>query len=288
MALNENVKPIWLASYPKSGNTWTRLFFTALLKETVNINDIQTDGIISARNIIDSQLGIDSSDITEKDFLKYRTRIYHSWCESHVQKEYLLMKVHDACVREGYVLFPPEITRGTVYILRNPFDMVASTANHHNVSNEKAVQMICSNLHALASPGNKLNIQVSQYLGTWSYHLQSWENVHRDNMLLIRYEDMKSQPLETFSKLVNYIGLDYTSDQISKAIDEVSFSKIQQQENEKAFKEAPKNTKQFFRSGKVGGWRDEITEDQIKLIIDSNYQSLLKHGYISKEGEVLV
>jgi hypothetical protein len=88
--------------------------------------------------------------------------------------------------------------------------------------------------------------------------------------------------------LVNYIGLDYTSDQISKAIDEVSFSKIQQQENEKAFKEAPKNTKQFFRSGKVGGWRDEITEDQIKLIIDSNYQSLLKHGYISKEGEVLV
>jgi len=288
MALNENVKPIWLASYPKSGNTWTRLFFTALLKETVNINEIQTDGIISARNIIDSQLGIDSSDLTEKDFLKYRARMYHSWCESQVQKEYLLMKVHDACVREGYVLFPPEITRGTVYILRNPFDMVASSANHHNVSNEKAVRMICSNSHTLAGTGKKLNTQVSQYLGTWSYHLQSWENVHRDNMLVIRYEDMKSQPMETFSKLVNYVGLDYTSDQILRAIDEVSFSKIQQQEKEKAFKEAPKNTKQFFRSGKVGGWRDEITEDQIKLIIDTNYQSLLKHGYISKEGDVLV
>lgn len=288
MALNEKVKPIWLASYPKSGNTWTRLFFTALLKEKVNINEIQTDGIISARNIIDSQLGIDSSDVTEKDFLKYRSKIYHSWCQNQVQKEYLLMKVHDACVRDGYVLFPSEITRGTVYILRNPFDMVASTANHHNVPIEKAVQMICSHSHTLAKVGRKLNIQVSQYLGTWSYHLQSWENVHRNNILVIKYEDMIANPQETFSKLVNYVGLNYSQDQISKAIEEVSFSKIQQQENEKPFREAPKKTKQFFRSGKVGGWRNEITNEQAKLIIDTNYQSLLKYGYISVDGDVLV
>lgn len=287
--LNKTVKPIWLASYPKSGNTWTRLFFTALLQENeLNINEMKTDGIISSRLVIDSTLGMNSAEIPERDLLKYKSSLFHKWAENHVNKEYLLVKVHDSCVVESHVLFPPAITRGLIYILRNPFDMVASTANHHNVSIDKAVKMICSNKHALASKPTRLTNQLGQHLGTWSQHVESWTNVHRNNMLLIKYEDMLHDGLATFTKVVDYVGLDYSQEQIAAAIEEVSFNKIQQQEQKSKFKETPSVAERFFRNGKSGGWRNEITEEHVNRIIDCNYEVLLKYGYIDKEGAILV
>jgi len=287
--LNKLVKPIWLASYPKSGNTWTRLFFTALLQEKeVDINNIATDSIISARNIIDSHLGINSAEVPEETFLRYRSEIYHKWAESHTKKEYLLTKVHDSCVLKGQILFPTSITRGVIYILRNPFDMVASTANHHGVSIKRAVKMICNNNHALAHNKINLNNQISQHLGTWSNHVESWTNVHRNNLHLMKYEDMLNDGLTTFTKVVEYAGLKYSKEQIEKAIEEVSFKKIQLKENENKFKEANVKSQRFFRNGKMGGWRNEITLDQAKYIIDCNYETLLKYEYIEKDGTIIV
>lgn len=287
--LNKNVKPIWLASYPKSGNTWVRMFFTALLKESeIDINKLETDGIISARSVIDSTLGINSAEIPEKDFLKYRSSLYHKWAESHTNKEFLLTKVHDSCTLDGEIIFPPSITRGVIYILRNPFDMAASTANHHNVSIDKAVKMLCSNKHSLAANKSTLNHQISQFLGNWSQHIQSWTNVHRNNILVVKYEDMLHNGLETFSKIIKYLELNYSEEQIKKAIDEVAFNKIQKKEASTKFKETPKNTDIFFRSGISGGWKNEITEEQTKLIIDCHYETLLKYNYIDENSLILV
>jgi hypothetical protein len=287
--LNKSKKPIWLASYPKSGNTWTRLFLTALLKEKeVDINNIATDGIISGRNVIDSTLGINSAEVTEKDYLEFRPFLYDKWSENHTNKEYLLVKVHDACILNGVILFPKTITRGTIYILRNPFDMAASTANHHGVSIDMAVKMLCNNKHALAYNKKSLNNQITQHLGSWSQHLISWTNIHRENMLVIKYEDMLNKGLETFSKIVHYLDLDYTNQQIQEAISEVAFNKIQEKEKQNKFREAPKHAEMFFRSGRMGGWRNEITQEQANYIVDCNYESLLKYGYINENGDILV
>ncbi len=287
--LNKKVKPIWLASYPKSGNTWVRMFFTVLLKQTeIDINHLETDGIISARSVIDSNLGINSAEIPEKDFLKYRSSLYHKWAEAHVNKEYILTKVHDSCTLEGEIIIPPSITRGVIYIIRNPFDMVASTANHNNVSIDKAVKMLCNNKYSIAANKTALNSQISQFLGSWSQHVQSWTNAHRNNILVVKYEDMLHDGLETFCKIVKYLELNYTEEQIKKAIDEVAFNKIQKKEASTKFKETPKKTERFFRSGISGGWKNEITEEQAKLIIDCNYESLLKYEYIDEIGNILI
>lgn len=287
--LNKNAKPIWLASYPKSGNTWTRLFLSALLKEKdPDLNDLGTDGIISARHVIDTTLGMNSADLPENDYLIYRSQLYHKWASSFPNREYLLCKVHDACTLEGEVLFPTAITRGVVYILRNPFDMAASTANHSGVSIDKAVKMLCSNKHALAKKRTNLNSQISQHLGTWSNHVESWTNVHRSNLLLIRYEDMLNDGFDTFSKVVNYIGLNYSAEAIQNAIEKTSFKNVQEKEQSGKFLEAPKAAERFFRSGKVGGWKNEISQEQADLIIDCNYEALLKYGYIDAAGTILV
>lgn len=287
--LNKTVKPFWLASYPKSGNTWVRLFLSTLLNEKeLDINDIETDGIISSRRVIDSTLGINSADLPESDYLQYRSALYHKWAENHTNKEYLICKVHDACMLKGEVLFPPSITRGVIYIIRNPFDMAASLANHNNVPIDMAVKQLCSNEYALAKKQTKLNDQISQYLGTWSNHVESWTNVHRNNFLLVKYENLIHDGLNEFTGIVNYMGLNHTEQHIAEAIEATAFKTLQEKEKEKKFRETPKKVERFFRSGKTGGWKNEITMEQANLIIDCNYEALLKYGYIDKEGEILV
>ena len=286
--LNKSVKPIWLASYPKSGNTWLRLFLSALLKDKSDINEIETDGIISSRSIIDNFLGINSADIPEQDFLKYRTKLYHNWAESHKNKDYLLCKVHDACIRESEILFPPAITRGTIYILRNPFDMAASLANHHGLSIEGAVKALCNHKFSLSSKTNCLPQQVSQYLGTWAYHVESWANVHRGKMLLIKYEEMLKNPFEEFSKVAKYLEISHSAEEIESAIMKTSFNSLKKQEEVHGFIETSAKASSFFRSGKIGGWRNEITAQQADYIIDCNYSTLLKYQYIDSNDNILI
>lgn len=286
--LNKMAKPIWLASFPKSGNTWVRLFLTALLKDKdPDINEIETDGIISERHVIDKVLGINSANIPESTYLKYRSELYHNWASSQ-NKEFLLTKVHDSCIREGFILFPPSITRGVVYILRNPFDMAASLANHNNTSIKTSVNTLCNSNNIIANKKSGLGRQISQFLGSWSDHVESWTKVHHENMILIRYEDMLHNGQETFRQLVNYLELDYSTDEINRAIENTSFKKVKEKELTGDFKERPKDTKAFFRSGKSGGWREEITSDQVKMIIDKHYETLLKYNYIDEKGAVLI
>jgi len=286
--LNKEAKAIWLASYPKSGNTWVRLFYTALTgEEDININNIKTDGIISNRNVIDEGLGIYSSQIPQHDLLPYRTKLYGKWINTHKERETVFCKVHDACTLEGNVLFTPAITRGVVYVMRNPFDMAASLANHNGSTIDKALRLICSDQHHLAGRKTKLNTQISQYLGTWSYHVESWTNVHRNNILILKYEDLLHDSLNEFSKLANYLEFTYSAGEIESAIEKTSISVLQEQEKTVKFREKPHGDN-FFRSGKTGGWRNELTTDQVNLIIDCNYSTLFNYGYIDAEGNVLV
>ncbi|TDG37688.1 hypothetical protein EZJ43_00925 [Pedobacter changchengzhani] len=286
--LNKQVKPIWLSSYPKSGNTWVGLFLSVLIKQIeLDINNSGFENIISARNIMDSTLGINSSLLPEKDYLSYRSALYHTWMQQFTDRDYLLFKVHDACKIDDMVLFPQHITRGVVYIMRNPFDMAASWANHSSISIEKAVSDICDPNARLAGNKRKLNIQISQYMGTWSNHVESWLSVHGDNMLVVKYEELLANGFVEFSKILDYIGLSFSKEEIEEAILKTSFKNIQDQEKITKFKAAPKIDR-FFRAGKVGGWRNEITMEQANTIIDCNYDTLLKFNYIDEQRNILV
>jgi len=286
--LNKNVKPIWLASYPKSGNTWTSLFLSVLIFDnSLDINQPGFENIISSRSIIDATLGINSSDLPESDFLKYRSQLYHKWASEFKKREYLLIKVHDACVNAGEILFPPAITRGVIYIMRNPFDIAASLANHRDVSIDEAVRYLCSDKSAFADKRSGLNTQLSQYLGTWSNHVDSWTSIHNQNILLVKYEDLVSEPMTWFSKIVDYIGLDYSKQAIEGAVAKTSFQNLREQEKQVKFKATPKVSR-FFRQGKAGGWRNELTKEQAGLILNCNYNTLLKYNYIDAGGNILV
>lgn len=280
---------IWLASYPKSGNTWMRLFLHALKTGAEQINDFEkiesTNGIASSRAIIDNYLGINSSDLPDKDVQKLRPEVYALWAQD--LKEETIVKVHDATFHAGIQLFPKELTKKAIYVIRNPFDMVASYANHMNRSIEKSIFELCNGEGALAGNELKLNLQVKQYLGSWSDHYNSWRNVFHDNITVVKYEDMLGDPIPTFTKVVSALNWSYDEQAIVKAIKASSFNNLKNAEEKNGFKEQPRNGS-FFRLGKSGNWRKEISMEQAQTIINRHYFTLLEMGYVNEKGEILI
>ena len=98
------------------------------------------------------------------------------------------------------------------------------------------------------------------------------------------YEDMLAKPEKTFSRLVNHLLLDATSDQIQEAIERSSFNKMKEQEEKEGFREKPKEAKQFFREGRAGQWKQILTPAQIKKIVKDHGEQMKRFGYLTNDG----
>ena len=118
----ENKKIIWLASYPKSGNTWFRVFFTNLVMgftEPADINNLTGGPISSSRDTFDDLAGTAASDLTPEEIDLARPDIYRHLAHEF-EEERRFMKTHDAytLLPDGRPMFPADISHSTVYIIR--------------------------------------------------------------------------------------------------------------------------------------------------------------------------
>lgn len=287
--MKTNPKIIWLASYPKSGNTWTRLFLHAL-KTGAAIQDLSeleaTEGISSSASQLENCFGIDIDDIPNHLVQKHRSEAYKVW--NKLLQQETIIKSHDTPFHDGLRIIPKAATKKVILLVRNPFDQVASYANHNSCSMQLALQALCNGSHKIAVSKRKFNKQVTQHVGSWSSFYLSWKNAMSDKLAVFRYEDLMENSFETFSRMVDFLDWDFTAEAIQKAIDDTKFDKIKKIEEEKGFKERPKNTSAFFRSGKVGNWRNEITQEMAEHLIDCHYQTLLELGYIDNQRNILI
>lgn len=279
----------WLASYPKSGNTWMRVFLTNYWRNEsapTDINDLEATPIASARAIFDTETGVDSGDLTFDEVDRLRPKVYRRFART-AQGEARFCKVHDAYtfLPDGQPLFPPDITLGAIYILRNPLDVAVSYAHHNAVTIDRAINMMNDSDHCLcAQPGVMAN-QLRQRLLTWSAHVESWlDHTSGFPLLVVRYEDMVYSPVRTFTEVVRFIGGELDATRIQKAIDFSSFEVLQGQEREHGFQEKMQRAESFFRKGKVGDWRDCLTPQQAAQIITTHENVMRRFGYLDEGG----
>lgn len=273
---------VWLASYPKSGNTWFRSFLTALLNEKeIDLNKIATDGIFSGKNYVENILDLNTDYLNRSQIEAYQ-RIAFSYL-SETSKKQLFIKIHDAYTfskNDGLPLIPEQPTQTAIYLVRNPLDVALSLANHIEKSTEKAIdKYIVNPTGGFVSLKNSANNQFHQPLGTWSMHVESWLNKPSFPVHFMRYEDMKAKPFETFKAAIQAIGLNYSDEQIKFAINETEFEKLQKKEQEKGFKEKQIPASNFFFKGQVGRWKEELSSEQIEKIRQANEPMMRHFGY---------
>jgi hypothetical protein len=276
-------KIVWLASYPKSGNTWFRIFLSNLLNKRgtpANINELEGGAIASSRILFDDATGLSSSDLTPEEIETLRPEVYRYIA---AQSDHLIFhKIHDAftITSEGVPLIPKDATHSVLYFIRNPLDVAVSFAHHSNVSYSKIIQRMNNNSFAFCSNNDKLNHQLYQKLLSWSNHIRSWVDQSDLPLMTIRYEDMKTKPFETFKNAISFLKLNYNDEEIMRAIQFSDFSIIKEQEEKNGFKEKAPGSNQFFRKGIIDSWKEELTPEEVELIKTQHYEMMVRFGYI--------
>ncbi|MDI9497141.1 MAG: sulfotransferase domain-containing protein [Bacillota bacterium] len=280
---------VWLASYPKSGNTWFRSFIANLISEEsieITINNLPTDGIFSSRLIFDPLIGVESSNLTADEIDQLRPEAYNYLARKTNRK--LFIKVHDAYtyLENGSPLLGTVNARA-VYIMRNPLDVAVSYANHAARDIDHMIRVMGSESHALCDLPDRLPNQLRQKLLTWSHHVDSWMQARELPVHLLRYEDMSLDPLRTFTEAVRFIGLNSSEEEIIRALELSDFKVLKSQEEEHGFREKMFKSPSFFRSGKVGDWRNHLSDEQRDRLLSDHGIIMSKCGYLDPYGNIV-
>lgn len=281
----------WLASYPKSGNTWLRAFLANLFsgpepaERPVAINDLSKFCIADDFYGDYARCAESTADqLSEPELLRLRPRVHERFAAASAQT--VFVKSHNAAIAIGGVpLITPAATTGAIYVARNPLDIAVSYASHFQISLEQAVAKLCDPSNSLP-PSDGL---MRRYLGSWSGHVRSWTRAPGLRLHLVRYEDMSATPLETFEGIVRYLGLPEARARLERAMAFSSFAELERQETSQGFEEArPDRKVRFFRQGQVGTWRQALSEAQVQRLIEAHREVMLELGYLDRVGELKV
>lgn len=283
---------IWLASYPKSGNTWLRIFLYHITRMAMGVpldgndlNLLDRSSVYEAGLVplFSEILGRPAKDASWRDILQVRRQV-HAEIVRRANCP-ILVKTHMALIAvDGTPVINLDVTLGAVYVVRNPLDVVLSLSDHMGIPLEYAVDTLC--LDGYRVP--QTDIEIYEPWGSWREHVGSWTGTGQKTILTIRYEDMLASPLPTFRAVMNHIGQRPSDEQMKEAIELSSFKRLSEIEKEVPFRERASGTARFFRVGRAGQWQDILNEEQVQRIVSFNHRYMRRFGYLTPDLEKYV
>jgi aryl sulfotransferase len=272
----------WIASYPKSGNTWLRLALRALLHPSRGMEAPDSSGFApdaSQRSDIEEALDVESGDLTPAELQALRPAAYRAMALRAGQPLY--RKVHDARTDTpgGTPLFPPEATLGTLYIVRDPRDVAVSWAHFAAVGLDEAIRFLCDPAAVLLPTSGRPSLTVPQRLLCWSGHARSWLDAPGRPCCLIRYEDMLADPAAAIRRAASYARIDHTEADLHRAVALTRFDSLREREARHGFDGGQPRGTPFFRNGRAGGWRAALTGEHAARIWNTHRKMMEQIGY---------
>ena len=271
---------LWIASYPKSGNTWVRGFIENYLRNQHQPVDINTlfrirQAEAKAFRYAPYVKGGDTTRLSVEDVCALRPRVQADIARD--AKGTVFLKTHNYLGEfGGYPLQNAAVTSGAIYIVRNPLDVVISLARYFDMGINEAIDYMAE--ESTGTPNEKEN--VPQVISSWSIHVQSWTQEPRPEILVLRYEDMLGNPVKVFRKLVSFLGQPRDPERLKKAIRFSSFDQLRLQEARSGFIEKHENANSFFRQGRKNQWSSKLTDEQIRKVIDSQGEQMARFKYL--------
>lgn len=268
----------WIASYPKSGNTWLRLALSCLRSGGRPVDAAAGFAPVAAScSFFEDALHVDAADLTAEEIACLRPHQYRQ--EAAVCDAPMFRKVHDARILtpKGEPLFPPEVTLGALYIVRDPRDVAVSLAHQTGRSLDAAIAIL-DNPEARMG-GRADTLQLAQPLSTWSAHVESWLDGPGPKPLLVRYEDMKADAAGQLARAAAHIGWTVTEQAVAAAVASTRFEVLRAREETHGFGERLPGMDRFFRRGEAGGWRDSLSPAQAMRVERHHGPVMARLGY---------
>ena len=280
---------IWIASYPKSGNTWVRsllshYFFSKsekfdfdLLKHIPNFN---------TADFLDNKNSIKSNDDIIKSWIPVQKFINEKF------KRNLFFKTHNVCVtNKGERFTSNEVSAGCIYVVRDPRNVITSYKNFENQTYENIIKNMIDEegfLLSNKSTFEKFGIKGIEVISSWARHYNSW--VHNNTNIpicLIKYEDLVKNPSLEFNKIFDFLKkinnekkTEINKEKLEKTISETNFKNLKDLENNNGFAEKQNREVNFFNQGVENDWK-KILPNNISLIIERKFEKEMKElGYL--------
>lgn len=273
---------IWLASYPKSGNTWLRAFLSNLTfqeDKPIGINQMTPKYKANDKVLIEKYADIEPSELTDDELLRLRPKVYAE--HSINSPNFPFLKIHDAyfMTSENEPIVPSNHTLAVVYLVRNPIDIAVSLAHHQQEPIDDIIDFMANDKAVINKERSYYHSQTPEVLFSWSKHVESWTKSGL-NILEVRYEDMHEKAFETFSEISKFLKLDFSDTQIKRAIEFSDFSILKDQEEQHGFIDKNLKAPSFFRKGKVGTGRKELSANQIDRITKNHMETMHRYNYL--------
>ena len=284
---------IWIASYPKSGNTWIRSILSAYL--------FSEDGKFSFE-LLKNIERFSSNNFLSKSVKGTNTqsRVSKNWIPSQKKinqdKKIHFLKTHNAlCTIEGNKFTDQFNTIAAIYIVRDPRNLITSLAHHYEFSLEEAFSFL-SNKRKIIFPKSFIKDYKStnkfedfNFLSDWSDHYISWKNINFCPIKIIKYEDLifdaESIFVSTLEFLSKFLKLKLDKKKITNALTSTSFENLCRMEKQDGFQEGIISSKtkkkiRFFNLGKKNNW-NKLLDKKIVRKIESNFKNeMIELGYL--------
>ncbi len=291
---------IWLASYPKSGNTWVRSIVNQILFDDVSLKNEALDNLYRIRrypsytDIVGLPQIENSNTLTKeqkKEVIEYTVKNWEkSQDKINEANKITILKTHNMLCKinldgSNYSFANLKNTVGVIHIVRDPRNIVTSAKNHFSLSNEEeSVEMLCDKYNWTGFAYN----EIPQLLSSWGNHYNSWKKFPK-NYLLIKYEnlilDFKNEILKIINYLSNFFQCNISDTIIEKIEKNTSFENFKELEkkgkfNENSINKTTGKKRIFFNLGPNNNWK-KILKKKNSTKIEKLFTNEMKElGYL--------
>ncbi len=277
----------WIASYPKSGNTWLRsLISTYYFTKDGEYNEKllkKIDQFPTRKYFLDFNYDPKIVGDTCKYWIKAQEKL-------NVDKKLKFFKTHNAFGKVNNFDFTnSENSTGCIYIVRDPRNVITSVMNHYELDEDRAFNWMTNEKQYIydVEKVNQVGYSDFQFISSWDLNYKSWKVQKKVRTKFIRYEDLSNQTFYVFKEIIEFINQIIKNNEkinlekIKRTLRSTSFLKMKKKELENGFSESINSQKNknkkivFFNLGPDNDWK-KILNEKLKNKLNKKYEKQLE------------
>ena len=279
---------VWIASYPKSGNTWIRSLLSAYL--------YTKDGIFNDFDLLKKIHQFPSKKYLEFFLKKFQDikEVSEYWIAAQDRINLLntgttFLKTHSAlCTLENNSFTNRNNTCAAIYVVRDPRNLITSFSHHYSMNINQSYNFIIDKNKMIMQNDSDNEKGIVTILGNWSEHYKSWKNLKFAPVLIIKYEELIADTQNSLLKILNFLNriikIEIDEKKIINTVSSCNFEKLSNKEKKEGFSEAAtyKNSKKvnFFYLGKKNNWKNMLDLEIEKKLRESFFKEMKELNYI--------